>query len=85
MQRVGQVVRISQGLVILKSDAESSGATGDRDDVDDAIGTMVLDDSLSNVGRVVDVFGPVDRPYYAVTTDDGVHQPSLVGTTLYAR
>ncbi|SFS57202.1 H/ACA ribonucleoprotein complex subunit GAR1 [Halostagnicola kamekurae] len=85
MQRVGQVVRIAQGLLVIRPEDESAGVTGERDNVDDTIGTMVLDDSLSEVGRVVDVFGPVDRPYYAVTPDDGVHQPSLVGSTLYAR
>ena len=75
MYRVGSVVRIAQGLLVLRADG---------DDVAD-IGTMVLDDSLDGVGRVVDVFGPVDRPYLAVTPDDDVHVPALVGSTLYAR
>ncbi len=77
MRRVGQVVRTAQGLAILRAD--------DTDDGHDEIGTMVLDESLDGVGRVVDVFGPVDRPYLAVTPDKDVHLPSLVGSTLYAR
>ncbi|WP_247000563.1 H/ACA ribonucleoprotein complex subunit GAR1 [Halosolutus gelatinilyticus] len=77
MRRVGQVVRTAQGLAILRAD--------DGEDASDEIGTMVLDESLDGVGRVVDVFGPVDRPYLAVTPDDGVHLPSLVTSTLYAR
>jgi RNA-binding protein len=80
MRRVGSVVRTAQGLAILRADAGT-----DADVLRDEIGTMVLDDSLETVGRVVDVFGPVDRPYLAVTPDDGVHLPSLVGSTLYAR
>jgi RNA-binding protein len=80
MRRVGQVVRTAQGLAILRADAD-----GDSDVHRDEIGTMVLDDSLETVGRVVDVFGPVDRPYLAATPDAGVHLPSLVGATLYAR
>jgi len=75
MRRVGQVVRTAQGLAIVRAD------DGDCE----TIGTMVLDESLSEVGRVVDVFGPVDRPYLAVTPDDDIHLPSLVASTLYAR
>jgi RNA-binding protein len=33
----------------------------------------------------VDVFGPVSRPYVAITPDDGVSLPALVGEKLYAR
>ncbi len=79
MRRIGQVVRTAQGLAILRAD-DASDDTGH-----DEIGTMVLDESLDSVGRVVDVFGPVDRPYLAVTPDKDVHLPSLVGSTLYAR
>ncbi len=84
MRRVGQVVRISQGLAVLRADDETTGDSND-DDLEHTIGTTVLDDNLEEVGRVVDVFGPVERPYLAVTTDDSVHQPSLVSSTLYAR
>ncbi|MFC6726863.1 H/ACA ribonucleoprotein complex subunit GAR1, partial [Halobium palmae] len=44
-----------------------------------------VDESLTTVGRVVDVFGPVDRPYLAVSPADGVHLPDLLGAKLYAR
>ena len=85
MHRVGAVVRTAQGLAVLRTDEadddESDGIDAHRDE----IGTMVLDDSLEEVGRVVDVFGPVSRPYLAVTPDDDVHLPSLMGATLYAR
>lgn len=74
MYRVGSVVRIAQGLLVLRAETD-----------DPDIGTMVLDDSLAEVGRVVDVFGPVSSPYLAVTPDDDVHVPALVGSTLYAR
>ncbi|WP_255190791.1 H/ACA ribonucleoprotein complex subunit GAR1 [Natronobeatus ordinarius] len=75
MYRVGQVVRVAQGLAILRAAGDDPAS----------IGTMVLDDSLAEVGRVVDVFGPVERPYLAVTPNDDVHLPALVGETLYAR
>ncbi|QCS42762.1 H/ACA ribonucleoprotein complex subunit GAR1 [Natrinema versiforme] len=85
MRRVGSVVRTAQGLAVLRADDTDGDDAGDTDAFRDEIGTMVLDDDLEDVGRVVDVFGPVSRPYLAVTPDDGVHLPSLVGSTLYAR
>ncbi|MDS0477381.1 Gar1/Naf1 family protein [Natrinema sp. 1APR25-10V2] len=86
MRRVGAVVRTAQGLAVLRADeTDDDGGADDIDSHRDEIGTMVLDDNLEEVGRVVDVFGPVSQPYLAVTPDDGVHLPSLVGATLYAR
>ncbi|WP_280537263.1 Gar1/Naf1 family protein [Halopenitus sp. POP-27] len=76
MKRVGSVVRTAQGLAIARG--------GDGEDPP-SIGEVVIDDSLSTVGRVVDVFGPVDRPYVAVTPNDGITLAALVGGTLYAR
>ncbi|WP_276258390.1 H/ACA ribonucleoprotein complex subunit GAR1 [Haloglomus litoreum] len=75
MRRLGEVVRTAQGLAIVRCpDADHP-----------EIGTMVLDENLDGIGRVVDVFGPVERPYLAVTPDDGVPLPSLVGGPVYAR
>lgn len=73
MKRVGEVVRVAQGLAVARSDGD------DHPD----IGTEAVDESLTAVGRVVDVFGPVSRPYVAVTTDDDPAR--LLGQTLYAR
>jgi len=73
MKRAGTVVNVAQGLAILR--------TGNPDHPD--IGATVVDDSLDDVGRVVDVFGPVDDPYVAVTPDKTVHLPGLVGSALY--
>jgi RNA-binding protein len=75
MHRAGTVVRIAQGLLVLRTDGS--------DHAD--IGAMVVDETLSGVGRVVDVFGPVDQPYLAVTPDDEVHPPSILGERLYLR
>jgi RNA-binding protein len=74
MRRVGTVSRVAQGVAVVR-----------LDDDPPEIGTAVVDDSLSRVGRVVDVFGPVDRPYVAVSPADGVSLASLVGAKLYAR
>ena len=76
MRRVGEVVRTAQGLAVARVPEGEEPAD---------IGTMVLDDSLSTVGRVVDVFGPVERPYVAVTPSDSVALADLLGRPLYAR
>jgi RNA-binding protein len=73
MRRVGPVVQAAQGLAIVRSDEDHPD-----------IGTTVIDEELSSVGRVVDVFGPVDRPY-VVVSPEADRVASLVGTTLYAR
>ncbi|WP_049911049.1 MULTISPECIES: H/ACA ribonucleoprotein complex subunit GAR1 [Halorubrum] len=75
MRRVGTVVRTAGGLAIARAEA---GAEPPR------IGSSVVDESLATVGRVVDVFGPVDRPYVAVTPNDD-DLAALVGGKLYAR
>ncbi len=73
MKRVGEVVRIAQGLLVVRS----------SDDHPD-IGTSVIDENLDDVGTVVSVFGPVDRPYLAVSPTVDVLAP-YVGAALYAR
>jgi len=75
MQRAGTVVRIAQGVLVVRTDSD--------DHAD--IGAILVDETLSVVGRVVDVFGPVDQPYMAVTPDDDVHPPAVIGSTLYLR
>jgi RNA-binding protein len=74
MRAVGEAVRTAQGLAVLRSD----------DDDHPDIGTEVVDERLETVGRVVDVFGPVERPYLAVSPADGVAVPALLGERLYA-
>ena len=75
MERAGSVARTAGNVAVVRSDGE------DHPD----IGATLVDQNLDAVGRVVDVFGPVDRPYLALTPESGVHLPGLVGETLYVR
>jgi len=75
MKRIGTVSRVAQGLAIVRA----------PDDEYASVGTAVVDEELQTVGSVVDVFGPVERPYLAVSPNDDVHPPALVGKVLYAR
>ena len=75
MRRVGEVVRTAQGLAVARC------PDGDHPD----LGTEVVTQDLATVGRVVDVFGPVDRPYVAVSPAERTVLPDLLGEKLYAR
>lgn len=74
MKRAGTAEGVAQGVLVVRSQ--------DREHPD--VGTEIIDDSLDTVGHVVDVFGPVERPYLTVSSDRD--QPALVvGNALYAR
>lgn len=75
MHRIGTVDKTAQGLAIVGVET---------DDVPE-IGLLVIDESLSTVGRIVDVFGPVGTPYVAITPTESATLTDLVGTTLYAK
>jgi len=75
MRRVGSVERLAQGLAVVRAGEETYAD----------VGTALVDDELTSVGTVVDVFGPVERPYMAVSPASGVHLPALLGSPLYAR
>jgi len=74
MRRVGTVERVAQGLAVARS----------ADDDLPGLGTTVVDEELTDAGRVVSVFGPVDAPYVAVHPGDR-DPASLFGEALYAR
>jgi RNA-binding protein len=90
MRPAGEVVRATGGLAVLRVDATLAPETVDRDDPTPAlaaagvprVGESVVNDSLSPVGQVVEVFGPLARPYAAVTTEDPA---ALIGERLYVR
>ena len=73
MRRLGEVVRTVGGVAVVRA----------PDDSRPRIGEMAIDESLETVGRVVDVMGPVDRPFLVVSTDDS--PASLLNEQLYAR
>ncbi len=75
MRRVGEVVRTAQGLAVVRAP--------DADHPD--VGSAVVDERLATLGRVVDVFGPVDRPYVAVSPAEDRSPASLLGEAVYAR
>lgn len=75
MRRVGTVVGTAQGLLVVRS----------PDDSYPRVGTQVIDESLDQVGQVVEIFGPVERPYLAVSPAGGVAAAMLLDAPVYAR
>lgn len=90
MRPAGEVVRATGALAVVRVDATPDPDQVDRDDPTPAldaagvpaVGDEVVNDSLSPVGRVVETFGPVARPYVAVRTEDPA---ALIGERLYVR
>jgi RNA-binding protein len=80
MRRIGTVVRTPGGLAVARMAV-------DRPDEDElpAAGTELVDEHLEGVGRVLEVMGPLERPYVVVSPADDRTGPALVGTTCYAR
>lgn len=75
MDRIGTVESIAAGVAVCRS----------ADDDHPPIGTTALDDGLTEVGQVVDVFGPVDRPFLAISPADAIYPPDLIDARLYWR
>ncbi len=75
MVRVGTVAHICQRLAIVPIDADEPPR----------IGTIVVDQELQRVGRIVDIFGPVRAPYAAISPRDQETGVALVGQRVYAR
>ena len=80
MRRAGQVVRATQGLAVVRA-PPSEGS--DHAEIP-GIGTELVNESLDAVGQVVDVFGPVDRPYLAVNPT-GRDPAAMLGEKVYER
>jgi RNA-binding protein len=75
MFRAGTVVRATGGIAVVRSE--------NRDHP--SIGTPTVDERLDDTGTVVDVFGPVRRPYLAISPPETRRPASLVGEVLYVR
>lgn len=73
MRRAGTIDRVANGVGVIRTD--------DPPDV----GTDLVDAHLGAIGQVVDVFGPVDRPFVAVAPADGWDATDLLDVTCYVR
>lgn len=74
MRRLGTLSRVSQGKGIVSID----------DDIP-TISEAVVDETLTEVGNVVDVIGPIDDPYAVIDPADERHLADLLDAKLYLR
>ena len=75
MQRAGTVRKIAQNVAVVRCPGEDHPE----------MGATLLNEQLETVGRVVDVFGPVEQPFLAVSPGGNVRLAPLLGTVLYYR
>lgn len=75
MRRLGTLERISQGTGLVAIEADPIPDIGDR----------VVDETLTEVGRVVDVIGPVDAPYAVVDPTEDTDLVDRLDDRLYLR
>ncbi|MFB6086277.1 MAG: H/ACA ribonucleoprotein complex subunit GAR1 [Halodesulfurarchaeum sp.] len=75
MERLGTVTRIAGNLLVVSAASDDPAP----------IGATAIDETLETVGRVVDVFGPTESPYLAVSPRDSVAGAPLLQKPLYWR
>ncbi|MDY6775108.1 MAG: Gar1/Naf1 family protein [Halobacteria archaeon] len=73
MKRLGSCLHTVGSVAVVRSELDSRPPL----DVD------VIDSSLDRVGKTVDVFGPVTKPYVSVTVDES--RDIEPGSKLYIR
>lgn len=72
MKRVGKLLHVTP-----------SGGIG-RFEVEPKMGQPVFDKDGKRIGNIIDIFGPVERPYVKIKPASGVRLEELVGKYLYA-
>jgi len=72
MKRVGKLLHVTP-----------SGGVG-RFEVEPKMGQPVFDRSGQRIGNIIDIFGPIQRPYVKIKPASGVELEKLVGRYLYA-
>tara|TARA_B110000263_G_C15268976_1_gene492494 strand:- start:204 stop:425 length:222 start_codon:yes stop_codon:yes gene_type:complete len=73
MKRIGQIKTTIDSIAIVRGNNETCPD----------IGTKVVDERLEEMGYVVDIIGPISRPYIVVKTK--MNDENMVGKRLYSR
>jgi RNA-binding protein len=72
VRRLGTVLHVTpRGMIILRTDKTPPA------------GAKVVDKKVAMVGKIQDVFGPVNNPYVSVRANDKEAAGKLVGQVLY--
>lgn len=73
MRRVGEIIDVVNGRYVIRT----------SDDAVPEFGSQLIDQELDRIGHVVDVFGPVERPYLTVATDKSDPAVDRIGERVY--
>ncbi|MHC1631527.1 MAG: H/ACA ribonucleoprotein complex subunit GAR1 [Methanotrichaceae archaeon] len=76
MDRLGTILHIVQNKLIVRGESKKSAKLP-------KINSVVVNRKLVKIGRVFDVFGPVDNPYIVVSPYRKVDASVHVGKKLY--
>ena len=80
MRRLGIALHVVQNKLIVQSE---QAATSEGKDGALRSNSWVVDHRRSRVGRVQDIFGPINHPYVIVRPNKGVDASSHIGAKLY--
>ncbi|VVB71459.1 Gar1/Naf1 RNA binding region [uncultured archaeon] len=78
MKRLGTAEHVVQNKLIVRSEQIVGSATNIP-----RVNSWVVDQKRNKVGKVFDIFGPVDHPYIIVRPNRGVDATDMVGKKLY--
>ena len=80
MKRLGIALHTVQNKIIVQS--EQAVGSGSGETIPRA-SSWVVDQKRTRIGRVLDVFGPINHPYMIVRPNKGVDAAAHVGKKLY--
>ena len=78
MKRLGTALHVVQNKLIIQSEQ----IVGSETDVP-RTNSWVVDQKRTRVGKVFDIFGPINHPYIIVRPNRGVDAAAHVGKKLY--
>jgi RNA-binding protein len=78
LKRLGTALHVIQNKLILQSEQTD----GTKTDIPRS-NSWVVDQKRTRVGKVFDIFGPIDHPYIIVRPNRGVDAAAHVGKKLY--
>ena len=78
MKRLGTALHVVQNKLIVQTEQNAGSETNIP-----RTNSWVVDQKRTKVGKVFDIFGPIDHPYIIVRPNRGIDAAAHVGKKLY--
>jgi RNA-binding protein len=78
LKRLGTVLHMVQKRLIVRGEQIDGSETGIP-----RINSWVVDQKRTRIGKVFDIFGPVEHPYIIVSPNRGLDIAACIGRKLY--